>query len=36
MEVTRQDLDSTRQQLDSAIQVRPKQREYDDDDIQAK
>ena len=33
MEVTRQDLDSTRQQLDSAIQVRRKQRQYDDDDV---
>ena len=32
MEVTRQDLDSTRQQLDSAIQVRRKQWQYDDDD----
>ena len=31
MEATRQDLDSTRQQLDSAIQVRRKQ--YDDDDV---
>lgn len=30
MEVTRQDLDSTRQQLDSAIQVR---RKYDEDDV---
>ena len=37
MEATRQDLDSTRQQLDSAIQVRRKQRQYDYDDvIQAK
>ena len=32
MEATRQDLDSTRQQLDSAIQVRRKQYDDDDDD----
>ena len=30
MEATRQDLDSTRQQLDSAIQVRRKQHDVDD------
>ena len=36
MEATRQDLDSTRQQLDSAIQVRRKQYDDDDDVMQAK